>query len=150
MPTEKCRTTCISELNSIPIHIASATRKGEIISLIIREICEHEPDLTARSVHFSVKALEQILLKNLEAAQNQGEAGRPLVTHWMGYTMVSLRYNGRAGASAEVCLPDQHVPALLLLPDKKPDPGPCAGLTRKWVDGWNDCIDELARLNTSQ
>ncbi|WP_053130881.1 hypothetical protein [Pseudomonas sp. MIACH] len=36
------------------------------VATIIRDICEHEPDDNPDSVHISVKALELILMQNLE------------------------------------------------------------------------------------
>lgn len=51
---------------------------AETVATIIRDICEHEPDDNPDSAHISIKALELILLQNLEGmskpvAQPQGE-----------------------------------------------------------------------------
>lgn len=42
---------------------------------------------------------------------------------------------------------EQPAPVAVVMPERQADPGPVAGLTRKWAEGWNDCIDEMRRLN---
>lgn len=44
---------------------------SEAVSTIIRDICEHEPDDNPDSAHISIKALELILLQNLEGLIKQ-------------------------------------------------------------------------------
>ena len=39
------------------------------------------------------------------------------------------------------------VAVAVVMPDRQADPGPVAGLTRKWAEGWNDALDAVARLN---
>ena len=57
---------------------AKPSATAETVTAIICDICEHEPDDNPDSAHISIKALELILLQNLEglikpAAQPQGE-----------------------------------------------------------------------------
>lgn len=38
-------------------------------------------------------------------------------------------------------------PVAVVMPERKVDPGMIAGLTSRWVQGWNEALDEVARLN---
>lgn len=42
---------------------------------------------------------------------------------------------------------EEPAPVAVVMPDRQSDPGPVAGLTRKWAEGWNDALDAVARLN---
>ena len=41
----------------------------------------------------------------------------------------------------------ESAPVAVVMPERQADPGPAAGLTRKWAEGWNDALDAVARLN---
>ena len=35
----------------------------------------------------------------------------------------------------------------VVMPERKPDPGMVAGMMSKWAQGWNEALDDVARLN---
>ncbi|MDB1108124.1 hypothetical protein [Pseudomonas extremaustralis] len=44
-------------------------------------------------------------------------------------------------------LNEQPAPVAVVLPEPMQDPGPIAGLTSRYAQGWNACVDEATRLN---
>ncbi|WP_458722921.1 hypothetical protein [Pseudomonas brenneri] len=44
--------------------------------------------------------------------------------------------------------PEQPAPVAVVLPDQMQDPGMVAGLSSRYAQGWNSCLDEVTRLNT--
>ena len=62
-----------------------------------------------------------------------------------------------AAEDQELCAEDGHctlyrgqpAPVAVVLPEPMQDPGPIAGLTSRYAQGWNACLDELKRLNAT-
>lgn len=61
----------IRELRALLDAPAKPSTTTEAVATIIRDICEHEPDDNPDAAHISIKALELILLQNLEGFQQQ-------------------------------------------------------------------------------
>jgi len=63
----------IDELEAAPVPPQGDAQP--VVDLIIRDICEHEPDDTPNSIHISIKALELILLQHM-TSPDVGEVER--------------------------------------------------------------------------
>jgi len=92
---------------------------NERAALIVRDICEHEPDDTPESVHISVKALGLVLAQRL--TDFQADIDAVLADHNRLVRELDVLLNGEAGAADQASLCD--IVAQVRMARKKPGTG---------------------------